>query len=62
MTSLSQYMAAESFDITEEVTFYIPGARGWSDPLLSLLRAMRSRVSVEILYPAKPDEEQDESS
>lgn len=59
MTSLSQYLAAENFDITEEVTFYVPGARGWSDPLLSLLRARRSRVSVEILYPAKPDEEHD---
>lgn len=37
MTSISQWLDAEQPDRSEEVTFYVPGAKGWNDPNLSTL-------------------------
>lgn len=55
MTSLSQYMRAEQVDMTEPVSFHIPGATGWGDPRLKILRARRNgHMHDDPLYPA-PD-------
>jgi len=44
---MSQYLRSERPDPTEPVTFYIPGARAWTDPKLQLLRARRTHVTVD---------------
>ena len=53
MTSLSAYLRMERVDVTEEVTFYAPGATSWHDLRLRALRAMRAEaLPDDPLYPS----------
>lgn len=51
MTSISQYLQAESIDTSDEVTFYVPGGESWGKREVNGIRlARRSRAEIELVY------------
>jgi len=60
MTTLSQYLKVERFDVTEPVDFYVPGLHDWRQ--LKTARgkaamATRSRAPEEKMYPVETEDE-----
>jgi len=60
MTTLSQYLKVERFDVTEPVDFYIPGLDDWRQLKTRRGQAAimsRSRAPEEKMYPVETEDE-----
>lgn len=57
VTTISQYLRAETPDYSEPVTFYAPGAYDWGQrAYIAQALAIRSRAPREHIYSAEPGE------